>query len=71
MEEGSTSYNSTKRPQLMPDQRWETHKEEIYQFYIIESRTLAETMSVMEVKHNIKAWWGLSPRLNPLVYEKH
>lgn len=38
------------------DQTWNMFKDEIYQVYMIEKKTLLSTMQIFEKQHGIKAW---------------
>lgn len=37
------------------DQMWNSHKDEIHQMYIVEDKTLTETMDVIQQKHAFEA----------------
>ena len=37
------------------DQIWNSHKDEIHQMYIVEDKTLTETMDVIQQKHSFEA----------------
>jgi hypothetical protein len=55
----NASQSVPKRPCLSRnDQKWDSHKQEIHQVYIVNNSTLQETMDFLEARHNFQA----SPR---------
>lgn len=43
------------RPPKKPEELWDAHREQIRAYYIVENKTLAQTMELMKAEHNFDA----------------